>query len=83
LFDRVLTHHLAITSKLLVPIIAIGWLSLIWAGMSSLCLDASKHWTLTILLCSQATQQCRPLHHYDDFRGGLYHIATRRIGTWM
>jgi len=35
LFDRVLTHHLAITVKIIVPIIAAGWLSLIWAGVSS------------------------------------------------
>ncbi|KAG2150568.1 major facilitator superfamily domain-containing protein [Suillus clintonianus] len=31
LFDRVLTHHLGITLKILVPIAAGGWLSLIWA----------------------------------------------------
>lgn len=31
LFDRVLTHHLAITSKIIVPAIAGAWLSLIWA----------------------------------------------------
>jgi len=31
LFDRVFTHHLAATSKILVPMIAIAWLSLIWA----------------------------------------------------
>ncbi|KAF8894114.1 major facilitator superfamily domain-containing protein [Infundibulicybe gibba] len=31
LFDRVFTHHLAITSKFLVPILAGTWLSLIWA----------------------------------------------------
>jgi len=31
LFDRVFTHHLAITSKILVPCVAVGWLSLIWA----------------------------------------------------
>lgn len=31
LFDRVFTHHLALTSKFLVPIIAGAWLSLIWA----------------------------------------------------
>lgn len=33
LFDRVFTHHLAVTSKVLVPIVGVGWLSLIWAGM--------------------------------------------------
>ncbi|KAG6885921.1 hypothetical protein C0993_007939 [Termitomyces sp. T159_Od127] len=31
LFDRVFTHHLAITSKILVPIVGAAWLSLIWA----------------------------------------------------
>ncbi|KAF5367077.1 hypothetical protein D9758_003910 [Tetrapyrgos nigripes] len=31
LFDRVLTHRLAFTSKLLVPILGAAWLSLIWA----------------------------------------------------
>ncbi|KAF8629274.1 hypothetical protein AX17_005852 [Amanita inopinata Kibby_2008] len=31
LFDRVFTHHLAITSKILVPILGGAWLSLIWA----------------------------------------------------
>lgn len=33
LFDRVFTHHLALTAKVLVPILAGAWLSLIWAGM--------------------------------------------------
>jgi hypothetical protein len=32
LFDRVLTHHLAISTKCLVPVVAAGWVSLIWAG---------------------------------------------------
>ncbi|KAF7428316.1 hypothetical protein PC9H_007537 [Pleurotus ostreatus] len=31
LFDRVFTHHLAITAKIVVPIIGAAWLSLIWA----------------------------------------------------
>lgn len=31
LFDRVFTHHLALTSKFLVPAIAGAWLSSIWA----------------------------------------------------
>jgi len=31
LFDRVFTHHLAITAKLLVPVVAGAWLSLVWA----------------------------------------------------
>jgi len=35
LFDRVFTHHLAVTSKTFIPFIAVGWFSFIWAGMSS------------------------------------------------
>ncbi|KAJ7163873.1 MFS general substrate transporter, partial [Mycena crocata] len=31
LFDRVFTSHLARTMKILVPIVAVGWFSLIWA----------------------------------------------------
>lgn len=31
LFDRVFTHHLSITTKVLVPCTAAGWLALIWA----------------------------------------------------
>lgn len=31
LFDRVFTHHLALTCKVLIPINAAAWLSLIWA----------------------------------------------------
>jgi MFS transporter, FLVCR family, MFS-domain-containing protein 7 len=36
IIDRFFSHHLARISKVLVPFIAVGWLSLIWAGMSSL-----------------------------------------------
>ena len=32
LFDRVFTHHLAVSSKILLPFVAVGWFSLIWAG---------------------------------------------------
>ncbi|KAJ7925250.1 hypothetical protein B0H13DRAFT_2573314 [Mycena leptocephala] len=31
IFDRVLTSHLAITTKILVPVLAAAWLSLVWA----------------------------------------------------
>jgi FLVCR family MFS transporter 7 len=37
LFDRVFTHHLAVTSKFVVPCIAAGWIGLIFAGACSLC----------------------------------------------
>ena len=32
MFDRILTHHLGITVRILCPIIGAAWLSLIWAG---------------------------------------------------
>jgi hypothetical protein len=40
LFDRVFTNHLAITSKVLVPILAAAWLSMIWAGKFLTCPNA-------------------------------------------
>ena len=36
LFDRILTHHLGITVRILCPVIASAWLSLIWAGKEAL-----------------------------------------------
>ena len=36
LFDRVLTRHLGLTIKVLVPILSAIWLSMIWAGKFSL-----------------------------------------------
>ena len=58
LFDRVLTHHLAITVKFLVPVVAAGWVSLIWAGRwlfmiysnNEFTLDQSSHITLPVSL---------------------------------
>jgi FLVCR family MFS transporter 7 len=32
LFDRVFTHHLAITAKIFVPLVGVAWLALIWVG---------------------------------------------------
>jgi MFS transporter, FLVCR family, MFS-domain-containing protein 7 len=32
LFDRVFTRHLAFTAKVIVPMLAVAWLSLIWDG---------------------------------------------------
>ena len=34
--DRYFVYHLARLGKILVPFIAVGWLSLIWAGMCSI-----------------------------------------------
>ena len=36
LIDRFFTHHLALLSKIFVPVIGVAWLSLIWAGMCSI-----------------------------------------------
>ncbi|KAH8101314.1 major facilitator superfamily domain-containing protein [Cristinia sonorae] len=35
LYDRILTHHLALTCKILCPIVSATWLSLIWAVRSN------------------------------------------------
>ena len=35
-FDRVLTHHLGLAVRIICPIIATAWLSLIWAGKKML-----------------------------------------------
>jgi FLVCR family MFS transporter 7 len=32
IFDRVLTHHLGLAVRIICPIVAAAWLSLIWAG---------------------------------------------------
>ena len=32
ILDRVLTHHLGLAARILCPITAAAWLSLIWAG---------------------------------------------------
>lgn len=53
LFDHVLTKHLALTVKVLVPIMAALWLSLIWAS-AYLTTDYS-HFYLN-LMCSQSGQ---------------------------
>lgn len=35
LFDRVFTHHLALTARCLSPLIAAAWVSLIWASKAT------------------------------------------------
>jgi FLVCR family MFS transporter 7 len=32
LFDRILTKHLGYTTKVIVPLLSLAWLSLIWDG---------------------------------------------------
>lgn len=32
IFDRCLTHHLALAAKLIIPILGAGYIGLIWAG---------------------------------------------------
>lgn len=50
LFDRVFTHHLAITSKILVPIIGVAWLAMIWAGRFR-----DRAWELEMLMADSDT----------------------------
>jgi FLVCR family MFS transporter 7 len=63
LFDRVFTHHLALTIKILIPIVAGAWVSLIWAGMITCFLD--------LILFSYTLYTVTP-HNI----GGLFAIMT-------
>ncbi|KIP09398.1 hypothetical protein PHLGIDRAFT_11937 [Phlebiopsis gigantea 11061_1 CR5-6] len=50
LFDRVLTHHLALTCKVLCPILGVVWLSLIWAARPVKPNDAGALYALMALV---------------------------------
>jgi FLVCR family MFS transporter 7 len=50
IFDRVLTHHLALAVRIICPITATAWLSLIWAGKKSLLLFSLNSLSLAILI---------------------------------
>lgn len=76
LFDRVFTHHLAVTAKVCVPILACAWLSLIWAGESQY--RASSCSVLTDLHIGSQTPQYWWLICYNDTPGGhLNYDVTR------
>jgi hypothetical protein len=50
IFDRVLTHHLGLAVRILCPIIAAAWLSLIWAGEKVLLPFSLSSLSLAILI---------------------------------
>jgi FLVCR family MFS transporter 7 len=54
-FDRILTHHLGITVRILCPVIALAWLSLIWAGKESFTHPPLRVIDLICVYCSEAT----------------------------
>ena len=72
LFDRVFTHHLAITAKVFVPFVGAAWLSLIWAGVF---VDVNnKH--DSDLMYSYTTQYCWTICDYGRYRCLLsYHVT--------
>jgi hypothetical protein len=91
LFDRVFTHHLAATSKILVPFIAVGWFSFIWAvkphnmaalfvltaiiGMGSLPMLA-----VGMELCCEVTRNADGSSAIVWFAGNLFGVAFVLIG---
>jgi FLVCR family MFS transporter 7 len=50
IFDRVLTHHLGLAVRIICPIIAAAWLSLIWAGKKVLLPSPPSSLSLAILI---------------------------------
>ncbi|KAI0689392.1 major facilitator superfamily domain-containing protein [Cytidiella melzeri] len=50
LFDRVLTHHLALTCKLFCPTLGVLWLSMIWAGQQLPILKANDEGALYAIM---------------------------------
>jgi MFS transporter, FLVCR family, MFS-domain-containing protein 7 len=50
IFDRVLTHHLGLAVRIICPITATAWLSLIWAGTKILLQFSLNSPSLAILI---------------------------------
>jgi hypothetical protein len=73
IFDRVLTHHLGITVRILCPFIGVSWLSLIWAGKTTVLLFTHDLFLRTLF--SQSKQHwptlCHLYYHWD-----MFHIAS-------
>jgi hypothetical protein len=55
MFDRILTHHLGITTRTICPVVAIAWFSLIWAGKAALLAFPSRSLTYIAIRYSEAT----------------------------
>lgn len=79
IFDRVLTRHLALTCKVLCPILGVLWLSLIWAGKSLrlIVIDVGAD----ALMGSKTKQRRRSLCDHGPHRRMLAAHAPRRART--
>lgn len=76
IFDRVLTRHLALTCKVLCPILGVLWLSLIWAG-KSIC-RAAVDFRADAFMSSETKQRWWPLCDHGPHRRVLAAHAPRR-----
>ena len=78
-FDRVLTHHLGITVRILCPVIGVAWLSLIWAGKP---LYSSLYVLFQHTLFSQSTQRRHALYYFCHHWGLFHRTSTGCDRTW-
>jgi hypothetical protein len=76
IFDRVLTHHLGLAVRIMCPIIAVGWLSLIWAGKKVLPF-IPKFAKLSHTHNSKTTQRCGAFRHFYRYWGVLDNPLAR------
>lgn len=84
IFDRVFTHHLAVTSKCFVPFAAAGWFVLIWAGVYNLfrCLfDA--YYCFQCHLFSATAQYCGFVRYYGGYWYRFCPNACSRNGAGL
>lgn len=78
LFDRVFTHHLALSIKILVPPLAGAWLSLIWAGKISSDVTFGE---LADCFSSETREHSRSFRHHDNHRRHFTHVTRCHFGA--
>ncbi|KIM45391.1 hypothetical protein M413DRAFT_442062 [Hebeloma cylindrosporum] len=91
LFDRVFTHHLAATSKVFVPFVAVGWFTLIWAVrpnntaalftiMAVIGVGSLPMLAVGMELCCEVTRNADGSSAIVWFAGNLFTVAFVLIG---
>ena len=78
LFDRVFTHHLALSIKVLVPPLAGAWLSLIWAGKIHSDVTFGE---LADCFPSETREHCRSFRHHGNHRYYFTDVTRCHFGT--
>ena len=77
IFDRVLTHHLGLAVRIMCPIIAAAWVSLIWAGKKVLQSGFPDLAKLSHTHYSKTTQRCGAFRHFYRYWGVLDNPSAR------